>query len=376
MKIIADDKIPFLKGVLEPFCDIDYLPGNKIQNSDLVDVDGLIIRTRTHCNEELLAGTKVKFIATATIGFDHIDESYCAKQNIKWTNAPGCNSGSVQQWFMASLLFYAQQNKIDLTTRSLGIIGVGNVGSKILDFAENLGMRVLLNDPPKSDLEGLCGFISLESILRESDIITCHVPLSYENPYSTFHLANEVFFKKIMNGSIFVNSSRGEVVDTGALNETIDSGKFEGVILDVWENEPQIDLNLLNKVEIATPHIAGYSVDGKANGTAMSVNALSKVFNMPLDDWYPDDIPTANDKMSIEIDAKKKSYQAVLTEAILGTYDILSDDKSLRSYPSKFENLRGSYPIRREPKAWQIKLQNDHRNFNQRLENLGFSVMG
>jgi erythronate-4-phosphate dehydrogenase len=373
MKIVADYKIPFLNGVFEPFADVVYLQGNKIKKSDLIDADALITRTRTKCNQELLEGTSVKFIATATIGFDHIDAEYCKKNNIAWANAPGCNSGSVQQWLMAALLYYAKEDGIDLTTRTLGVIGIGNVGSKIVKFAENIGMRVILNDPPKAEKEGTCGYLSMDSILRESDIVTFHIPLNKSGKYPTFYMVNEGLLGRLMPGSIFINSSRGEVVDTQALRYAIDSGKLAGALLDVWENEPEIDSKILDLASIATPHIAGYSMDGKANGTAMSVSALSKFFNFPLTDWFPDELPS-REIMQYTIDAKKKSYQSVLTEAVLRTYDIMADDKALRSNLSEFENLRGNYPIRREFMAWTIKLDNDNKNYKTRLENLGFKI--
>jgi erythronate-4-phosphate dehydrogenase len=233
-------------------------------------------------------------------------------------------------------------------------------------------MRVMLNDPPRAEKEGICGFLSIESILRESDIISFHVPLILEGKHSTFHMAGEKMFSNMRKGSILINSSRGEVVNTQALNSFLNSGKFSAM-LDVWENEPELDLEALKNADIATPHIAGYSLDGKANGTAMSVSALSKFFNLPLVDWYPDEIPSL-EISDIYIDAHKRSYQSVLTDAVLNTYNIESDDKKLRNNPMDFESLRGNYPIRREFNAWTIHLLNDNRNFKSKLENLGFVV--
>ena len=373
MKIIADNKIPYLEGVFEPFCDISYVAGNEIDKDYLKDADVLITRTRTNCNQELLEDSKVKFIATATIGYDHIDTDYCEQNGILWTNAPGCNSGSVQQWFMSALLHYAKLNSIDLTKRVLGIIGVGNVGSKILRFADSLGMRVLINDPPKSRKEGACGYNNLDTLLAECDIVTFHVPLNLEGVDKTYHMANEDFFSKLNDGCLLFNSSRGEVINEKALNNYIKSGKNGGVILDVWEQEPQINKELLNLTTLATPHIAGYSADGKANGTKMSVQAVSRYLNLPLEDWSPDKIPVP-ENTKLLIDAKKKSRQAVLTEAILQTYSILSDDLELRGDVSSFEKLRGNYPLRREPKAYTIDLYNDNRNYKVVLERLGFQV--
>lgn len=373
MKIIADNKIPFLKGVLEPFCDVEYMQGNKISNADLKNAEGLIIRTRTKCNKELLRDTKVKFIATATIGFDHIDTDFCENNGIKWTNAPGCNAGSVQQWFMAAILYHAMENKIDLTTRTLGIIGVGNVGSKILRFADILGVRVLINDPPIARRKGLCGFNNLETLQQECDIFTFHVPLNMEGVDKTYHMVNEQFINKINQGCLIINSSRGEVIDENVLLPAVKTGKIGGIILDVWENEPDINPELLELSSICTSHIAGYSADGKANGTAMSVQAISNYFDFPLSDWYPDELPTENIE-DIIIDARQKSRQAIITEAILKTYPVLRDDNNLRSNIEDFEQLRGSYPVRREPKAWTVKLENDNRNFRTSLQKLGFKL--
>jgi erythronate-4-phosphate dehydrogenase len=373
MKIIADNKIPFLKGVLEPFCDVEYFPGKEI-NSDVVkNADALIIRTRTKCDKNLLEGSSVKFIATATIGFDHIDTQFCESNGIRWTNAPGCNAASVQQWFMASILHFARENKIDLTKRTLGIIGLGNVGTKILRFADNLGLRVLINDPPKVRREGACGYNTIATLQKECDVLTFHVPLNRDGSDKTHHMVDFEFLDKINPGTILINSSRGEVIQDEALLDYLIANKFEGVILDVWEHEPEITKELLSASSIATPHIAGYSTDGKANGTAMSVQALSKYFQWPLNDWYPEELPDAMEPI-IEIDARQKSRQHIISEAILHTYPIMQDDSKLRNHVEDFEKLRGDYPIRREPKAYTVVLKNDNRNFKVSLERLGFKV--
>ncbi len=373
MKVIVDNKIPFIKGILEPFFDVEYLPGSEISNKHIIDADALIIRTRTHCNKALLEGSGVKFIATATIGFDHIDAGYCDQKGITWTNAPGCNSGSVQQWFMAALLYYAKENKIDLTKRTLGIIGLGNVGTKILRFADNLGLRVLINDPPKVRREGACGYNNIDSLQKECDILTFHVPLNMQGEDKTFHMVNEEFLRKVNRNCLLINSSRGEVINEVEFLDFLNKETLEGLILDVWENEPAINKNLLDKAVIVTPHIAGYSADGKANGTAMSVQALSKFFKLPLDNWYPDEIPEVENQFFV-LDARKKSRQNLIEEAIFHTYDIMRDNNALRNFSKEFENLRGNYPLRREPKAFTIKLINDNRNYKIALERLGFKV--
>lgn len=374
MKIVADDKIPFLKGVFEPFADVLYLPGDAIDRSHLVDADALIVRTRTRCNEQLLKGTKVKFIATATIGYDHIDTTWCKENGIEWTNAPGCNSGSVYQYVASVLVTLAVKHNFNLGDRTLGVIGVGNVGKKIVRLAEHLGIQVLLNDPPRARKEGLCGFISLDGILRDCDIITCHVPLIMDGEDKTYHLVDEKFLCKVNNGTILINTSRGEVVDTAALkNHLGNPERLAGAVLDVWENEPNIDTELLSKIDIATPHIAGYSADGKVNGTAMSVQAISRFFNLPLKMWVPEEIP-APEHSEIIIDCSGRSVQDILTEAVLFTYNVMDDNNRLRQSVVTFEKQRGNYPLRREFRAFTVKLINPHSSVDQKMKNLGFQL--
>lgn len=373
MKIIIDDKIPFIKGVFEPFIDVDYIAGNQIDRGCLDGVDALVIRTRTKCNKKLLEGSKVKFIATATIGYDHIDVKYCQEKGIKWVNAPGCNANSVKQWFAMALLYYAKKNKIDLSKKTLGVIGVGHVGSKIVEVAEALNMSVLLNDPPRVRKEGRCGFVSLDAILRECDIITAHVPLNLDGIDKTFHLIDDSFLSKTNPGTVIINSSRGEVVDNLALLNYLNSGKTKDAILDVWENEPLINLNLLDKAAIATPHIAGYSFEGKANGTTMAVQAISKFFDLPLTDWSPEELE--KEKEEIILDAKDNSFQSLCSEAISKIYSIEKDDAVLREHPDKFEAHRGNYPIRHEPGYYLIKLINGSDEISRRLKEIGFEVV-
>jgi len=375
IKIIADDKIPFLKGVLEPFTSVEYLNYSQITNEKLKDVDALLIRTRTKCNKELLEGTRVKFIATATIGFDHIDTKYCDEKNIKWLNAPGCNSGSVMQYFASAILSLAHKKNISLKDKTVGIIGVGNVGSKVERFAKTIGMKVLLNDPPRERAEGKDKFVSLEELISRSDIITFHVPLNKEGNDKTFHLADKNFFNKFDNQKIIINTSRGEVIDTSALKEAIDEDKISSLVLDVWENEPNIDIDLLSKTDIATPHIAGYSADGKANGTSICVNALSDFFNLGLEkNWYPKEIPAPNNSSFIEIDCSNKSEQEIIFDVINHTYKIYDDDFRLRNSVQSFEKQRANYPIRREFHYYTLKLKNVYTSLQEIFMNLGFNL--
>jgi len=373
LKIVADDRIPFLQGVLEPYADVVYLPGNMIGRNEIANVDALIIRTRTKCTQTLLNGTSVKFIGTATIGFDHIDTGYCEKNGIAWTNAPGCNSSSVQQYITAALLKLEKDHSFVLKGKTLGIIGVGNVGSKVENAARALGMNIMLNDPPRARREGPSDFVELETLLRESDIISLHVPLNIVGEDQTYHLFDNDNFGKIRNGAWFINSSRGEVAETSALRKALKTGKLSGTILDVWENEPDIDTDLMSSAYIATPHIAGYSTDGKANGTAMVVDTLSRHFNLPLTEWYPENVP-APGKPDIKIDCSGKKDEEIIREAVMHTYDISLDDRNLRNSPSTFEKQRGDYRLRREFQAFTVRLKESSENVKRILEEIGFNV--
>ena len=236
MKIIIDNKIPYIKEAVQSIADeAVYAPGKDFTPELVRDADALIIRTRTHCNRELLEGSRVKFIATATIGFDHIDTEYCKQAGIEWTNAPGCNSASVAQYVQASLLVWKAMKNKKLEGLTIGIIGVGNVGSKVAKVANDFGMRVLLNDLPREEKEGNRFFTSLNEIAEECDIITFHVPLYKEGKYRTFHLADTNFFRSLKRKPVIINTSRGEVIETGALLEALDNKSISDAIIDVRE---------------------------------------------------------------------------------------------------------------------------------------------
>ncbi len=374
IKIVADNKIPFLEGVLDQVADMVYLPGKEISAADVREADALIVRTRTCCDASLLDGSNVKFIATATIGFDHIDTEYCEQQDIGWTNAPGCNSCSVEQYILSVLLNIAGQDGFDLKSKTLGIIGVGHVGSKVEKIARALGMHVLLNDPPRARAEGPHAFVDLAKILQEADIITMHVPLNLDGEDKTHHLAGHDFFGQLSKKIFFINSSRGGVVDSGALKTALKEQKLAGAVLDVWEGEPGIDLELLDLARIATTHIAGYSADGKAKGTSMSIQAVSKFFGLGFDDWYPDNLP-APEQPEITMDVTSMEMQEVLLDVVNRSYNVMEDDRRLRESPERFEELRGTYPIRREARAFQVRIINDQAGAGTVLEKLGYQVI-
>ena len=323
MKVVIDHKIPYIKKAIEKIADeVVYLPGEAFTPEAVKDADALIVRTRTKCNRELLEGSRVKFIATATIGYDHIDTAYCQEAGIAWTNCPGCNAGSVEQYIHSVLLLLQEKKGLDLQKTTLGIVGVGHVGSRVKRMAETLGMKVLLNDPPRAD-QGEEGFVDLQTIIRECDVITFHTPLNREGKYATYHLVNEDLLFSLERIPYIINASRGEVVDTASLLAALAAGRVKAAVIDTWEYEPRISRELMEVAFLATPHIAGYSADGKANATRMSLEALCKFFHIEADfDIVPPEGPQ--------------------------DYDPTRDSEWLKAAPGKFEWFRGNYPIRRE----------------------------
>ncbi|MDO4950323.1 MAG: 4-phosphoerythronate dehydrogenase PdxB [Bacteroidales bacterium] len=374
MKIVCDNKIPFLKGALEPYAEVAYLPGKDTTAEVVRDADAIITRTRTICNEALLKGSKVKVIATATIGFDHIDTAWCEANGIVWANAPGCNSWSVKQYIASVLVTLAKKHSLRLADLTLGVVGVGNVGSKVAEVATLLGMKVLLNDPPRARKEGDAMFVTLDEITEQSDIITVHVPLSTTGDDATWHLFDARRLAKLTPRQILINSSRGPVVDNNALKQALERRQLKGAVLDVWEGEPDLDAGLVSLLDIATPHIAGYSADGKANGTTMSVRTVAKCLGLPLAEWKASDVPAPRQPLTFAIDGKGKSKQDIVSEAILYTYDVTADSEALRASTDTFEAQRGDYPVRREPTAYTVALTNVEEETAETLRKIGFQT--
>lgn len=329
MKILIDRAIPFLQGVLEPFAEVIYLDGREFSSEAVRDADALIIRTRTKCDISLLEGSKVQFIATATIGFDHIDLDYCHAHNIKVATSAGCNARGVLQWVAAALAMLAKREGFHPEERTLGIVGVGNVGRLVKEYAEAWGFRVLCSDPPRQEREQL-DFISFDEVLQQSDIVTLHTPLNS----TTNHLINSDNISLLHSGATLINASRGECVATEATRR--DDIVY---ITDVWENEPEIDRAYLAKSMVATPHIAGYSTQGKANASAMAVQALAHHFDLPLKDWRPGEVAT--------VTPQKISWEEMCS-TIARHCDLAKESDTLRHAPQQFENLRNNYLYREE----------------------------
>ena len=345
MKIVIDEKIPFLRDALVSMGhSVLPLPGVEISNASLRDAGALFVRTRTHCDASLLDGTGVRFIGTATIGYDHIDSDYCAQKGIKWTNAAGCNADAVLQYVQAVVYSWARDNKVSLQGLVMGIVGVGEIGSRIDRWARSEGMRTVLNDPPRA-ASGEQGFSSLADVAAQCDIITLHPTLSKGGDYPSYHLADEAFLSSLSCCKLFINASRGPVVDNKALLKVLDGGCAFAAVLDVWEGEPQIDLSLLNKVYIATPHIAGYSAEGKINATRQVLEAFAAYFGGAV-------VPTLALQPPVPAVVEAQSF----ADAALKIYSPHSDSSALKNNPAAFEEQRNNYKLRREPHAYDIKL--------------------
>lgn len=349
MKIIADKNIPYLRGIAEHYGDVTYLSGSDFTKDSIKDADTLIVRTITHFDKEILEGSHVKLICSATIGYDHIDTHYCEQNGIIWRNAPGCNSGSVQQYIVSSLIVIAQKKNFDLKDKTIGIIGVGNVGRKVALACELLGMKVLLNDPPRQEKEGSSNFVDLDTIKKEADIITFHTPLIKEGKHKTLYLANSSFFEELKKTPIIINSARGSIIETTAIKHALKNNQISGAIIDCWEKEPTIDIDYMKMVDIATPHIAGYSADGKANATRMSLETIATFWKLPKDSINSIIIPNIADNI-IDFNACNE-----VEDVFIKTYNPLLDQKQLLLEPNKFTELRGNYPLRRESFAYSVK---------------------
>lgn len=328
IKIVIDKDIPFLEGLFDTCARTAYVSGRDITPDTVKDAQALVVRTRTRCNASLLADSDVRLIATATIGTDHIDSDWCRSRGIEVCNAAGCNARGVLQWVAAVLVHVMRTQGRKPHDTTLGIIGVGHVGSLVREYAARWGFRTVCCDPPREEREH-CGFISAREVFAQADIVTLHVPLDA----STHHMVDADMLS-CGRKPFIINASRGEVLDTSAL---LSSGvRFA---LDVWEHEPHIDPEALARAEIATPHIAGYSLQGKANASAAAVHAVARHFGLPFGEWYPEGI-TRTTPVGITWDELCRQMPA--------RYDILAESLRLKAAPHSFEQMRNGYDYRPE----------------------------
>lgn len=385
MKLIVDENISFGKEAFSIFGEVIFAHGRKITNNMLTDADALITRSITKVDEELLSGTNIKFVGTATIGTDHIDLNYLKEKGIAFSSAAGCNSNAVKEYVLAAVSHIYKHHGIDLKDKSIGIIGVGNIGTKVAAISETLGLKVLRNDPPLKRLPaGQAGetgsniYCGLEEALK-CDIITCHVPLNKEGVDKTVHLINEETLRIIRPGALLINSSRGVVVDNKALRERLEREGDIFVTMDVWENEPNIDIALMNMSDITTPHIAGYSLEGKVNGTTMIYKALCNYLDVEPE-WSPE-MPEISDR---QIDIGSAETTLDLLNALLNkSYPILDDNKLLREQNSigedqrgnYFDGLRKNYHFRRELQNYNASSSQVKSKHEKILKDLGVNIV-
>jgi len=372
MKIVADENIPYLQECFGQSAEVLALNGRNINNADLLQADALITRSVTSVTRELLAGTPVRFVGSCTIGIDHVDTDYLDEAGIAFANAPGSNADSAAQYTFSALLALEKRHHFDLREKTVGIVGYGNVGSRLKLLLDALGVRCLISDPflQERGREGLC---ELDEVLQ-ADIISFHVPLTRGGKHPTYKMINAALLQSMNPQAMLINCARGDIIDAPALIEDI-SASGRRVVLDVWPNEPRIDELLLSMVQIATPHIAGYSFDGKLRGTEMVYAAFCKAMNIEyivpeLDIPPPDAIVIAENSGLLE----------ALEQATLRSYHIIEDDRALREMLNEarpaqgafFDALRKNYAVRREYGAFPC--YGGQSEINEVLEKLGFQV--
>ncbi|MCD6404742.1 MAG: 4-phosphoerythronate dehydrogenase [Planctomycetes bacterium] len=380
MKVVADENIPFAAEAFGTLGGVTLVRGRAMTAKLLADADILLVRSVTKVDRDLLEGSHVRFVATATIGTDHIDTDYLDKRGIGFASAPGSNATSVAEYVTAALLVLAKRGGYRLQDKSIGVVGVGNVGSRVATRAEALGMKVLLNDPPLARKTHDEKYLPLTRLF-EADFLTIHTPLAYGGPDPTYQIVNEEFVATMKPGSVLVNTARGQIAETRALKRALDSDQLSEVVLDVWENEPNPNTGLIERAAIATPHIAGYGLDGKVRGTEMIYTAAcSFLGKAPL--WEMADVLPTPRCPNLEIDADGRQNEDVFREVVLDVCDIEGDDARMRDIltlpeakrPAFFDKLRKTYPVRREFHNTCITLKHAGDALVGKLRALGFRI--
>ncbi|UYW74249.1 4-phosphoerythronate dehydrogenase PdxB [Pseudocitrobacter faecalis] len=373
MKILVDENMPYARELFSRLGEVKAVPGRPIPVAELAGADALMVRSVTKVNETLLANQSIKFVGTATAGTDHVDQAWLAQAGIGFSAAPGCNAIAVVEYVFSSLLYLAERDGFTLTDRTVGIVGVGNVGGRLQKRLEALGVRTLLCDPPRADNGDEGNFRALDELVQEADILTFHTPLFKDGPYKSLHLADEALIRSLKPGAILINACRGPVVDNAALLKCLEAGQDLSVVLDVWEPEPDLNLALLEKVDIGTSHIAGYTLEGKARGTTQVFEAYSKFIGqaqqVALDTLLP---PPEFGRITLH----GKLDQPTLKRLVHLVYDVRRDDAPLRKVagiPGEFDKLRKNYLERRE---WSsLYVQCDDADAATLLKKLGFNAV-
>lgn len=381
MKIVCATNMPYALEAFSTLGDAVVLEGRHISQADVKDARLLALRSTTNVTRSLLEGSQVGFVGTATIGTDHLDIPYLEQSGIRWCFAAGCNANSVSEYITAALLVLSGRGGFRLEGLTIGVVGVGNVGARVVKKAEALGLRVLKNDPPLQRRTGDPSFVSLARIQEEADIVTFHVPLTKEGPDATWHLANEAFFKGLKKPVIFLDAARGPVVDTPALVKAMEAGRVRQVVLDTWEGEPKFDRSLLDRVDIGTPHIAGHSFEGKVAGTMMVYEEACRWLGV-APSFNPESLLPPALVPELCVSAAGRPDEEVLREIVKPVYDIEADDARMRAIDGRdsvklaaaFDRQRKDYPMRREFRYTTVKLEGAGQSLAAKLKGLGFGL--
>jgi erythronate-4-phosphate dehydrogenase len=378
MKTVCSHNMPFVEEAFRTLGETTIFDGRNITAAEVHDADLLAIRSTTKVNADLLNGSRVRFVGTATIGTDHLDIDYLERHNIHWCYSPGCNANGVSEYVTSVLLCLANRHGFALDGKTLGVIGVGNVGRLVVAKGEALGLRVLQNDPPRQRAEAPSDqFVSLDQLLAESDIVTTHVPITKDGLDPTYHMADSTFFARMRPDSIFVNAARGPVVDTEAMLSALASGPLAHVALDTWEGEPAIRRDTLQAVDLGSPHTAGYSFEGKVMGTVMVYREACRFLGVEAT-WTPDDLLPSPALPHVTVDAAGRSNEAVLWEVVRQLYDVEQEDAALRTDTpdpaSHFDALRKNYHVRREFRFTTVRIINGTPQLRDAFTGLGFPV--
>ncbi|MBU4198981.1 MAG: 4-phosphoerythronate dehydrogenase [Verrucomicrobia bacterium] len=381
MKIICATNMPYAEEAFRTLGDAMVLAPRDITPERVRDVDLLAVRSTTRVNRVLLERSRVRFVGTATIGIDHLDTDYLEKAGITWCSAAGCNADSVSEYVVTALLCLGRRHGLTLAGKTIGVIGVGNVGSRVVQKAAALGLRVLQNDPPRGDATADPIFRPLDEVLSVSDIVTLHIPVTKAGSYPTIRMADCRFFERMKRAGVFINSARGGVMDSDALLAALDKGIVAHVVLDTWEGEPVFRPDVLAKADLGTPHIAGHSFEGKVMGTVMVYREACRFLGV-APTWTPDGLLPPPLVPEIRLATLDRPEEALLDDIARQVYDIEADDRRLREIAGRepqgraedFEQQRQDYPIRREFRFTRIVLPSSAPSLEGKLRGLGFEV--
>ncbi|MDR6161243.1 4-phosphoerythronate dehydrogenase PdxB [Pseudomonas fluorescens] len=376
MLIVADENIPLLDAFFAGFGEIRRVPGRSIDRATVEQADVLLVRSVTNVNRALLEGSKVRFVGTCTIGTDHLDLDYFNEAGITWSSAPGCNARGVVDYVLGSLMTLAEIEGVDLSQRTYGVVGAGEVGGRLIKVLKGLGWNVKVCDPPRQAADG-GEYVSLEQIIQQCDVISLHTPLTRSGDDATWHLFDQQRLRQLKQGAWLINAARGPVVDNAALREVLLEREDLQAVLDVWEKEPEVDVALAELCVLATPHIAGYSLDGKQRGTAQIYQAYCSFIGQPADIQLSDLLPAAwLSEVSLHGDSDPAWALAMLCR---GVYDPRRDDADFRrslvgnvaEQRAAFDVLRKQYPVRREIEGLKVRIEGDAPALRQIVEALG-----